>query len=362
MTRKEYLLEQKEKKGRKIFGIFPAQYPREILWALNVVPAEIWDPPLKISAASAHFQPYICSVVKLGLELILQGKSDFLDGFLFPHTCDSIQNMASVVFDHIKDDRPCHFFYHPREPYRESSRKYYLGQLKALIASLEGQLGSLNSDELKKRVLQGQHVSVLLRKLYDLRAVGKLNACNMDFYRVIRRGEYLFPDDFLQELEAFMAKSEGENEGVAEQPSVILSGVMPNPPGILTFLDGLGVRVVQDDFMIGSRRLLVPASDLTEPLEQLADSYFRLPPCTTKASSIAKRRDYLFQMIDETGAGGVIFYIVKFCETEWFDVPNLVTELKKREIPALVLDTELNQDFSGQMTTRVEAFIEMISI
>ena len=95
MTRREYLEEQKEK-GRRLIGVFPAHYPKEILWAFNCVPAEIWDPPLEVSGANAHLQPYICSVVKLGLELILQGKGDLLDGFLFPHTCDSIQNLSLI--------------------------------------------------------------------------------------------------------------------------------------------------------------------------------------------------------------------------------------------------------------------------
>ena len=116
MTRKEYLIQQK-KAGRHVFGVFPAQYPREILWAMNAVPVEIWDPPLEITSANAHLQPYICSVVKLGLELILQGKCDDLDGFLFPHTCDSIQNLASIVNDYLGLEKPCYFFIPPRRPF-----------------------------------------------------------------------------------------------------------------------------------------------------------------------------------------------------------------------------------------------------
>lgn len=354
------MIEQREGNGRRIFGVFPAQYPREILWAMNVVPVEIWDPPLEVNHASAHLQPYICSVVKLGLELIMQGKCDDLDGFLFPHTCDSIQNLASLIHDYLGLKKPCYFFYHPKEPYGESARSYYLEQLRSLVAALESQLGSLDLDELKMRIRQGQHISTLLQRLYDGRAGGELAVSNTDFYGMIRMGEYLFPDDFIPELEAFLARSKGEaKEG---HPSVILSGVMPNPPGILTFLDNLGVMVAHDDFMIGSRRLLIHPSDLSDPFERLAESYFRMPPCSTKASSIGRRRDYLFRMIEATGARGVIFYMVKFCDPEWFDNPNLVDELRRREIPTLVLETELNQEFSGQVANRVEAFMEMIGL
>jgi len=93
----------------------------------------------------------------------------------------------------------------------------------------------------------------------------------------------------------------------------------------------------------------------------MRDQYFQMPPCSTRSSPIEQRSDFLLQLIQKTGAKGVIFNIVKFCEPEWFDVPNLQTELKKHNIPSLVLDTEINQGLSGQMTTRVEAFVEMIS-
>ena len=358
MTRKEYLIRQKQE-GRHVFGVFPAQYPKEIFWAMNVVPAEIWDPPLEITAAHAHLQPYICSVVKLGLELILQGKCNFVDGFLFPHTCDSIQNMASVIYDYINAQRPCYFFYHPKEPYGNAARDYYLEQLKRLVKSLETQCGPLDMDIFKQRVEQGQQISGLFRELYDLRARGELALSNEGFYSVVRRGEYLFPDDLIQELENSLARNTRQEK--KEDTSVILSGVLPNPPEILTLLDDLDIRVAHDDFLIGSRRLLVPPSHLADPFTQLTESYFAMPPCSTRGSSISRRKEYLFRLIDDTGAKGLIFNVVKFCEPEWFDIPNLIEELRKKGVPSLVLDTELNQGLSGQLKTRIEAFIEMIS-
>jgi benzoyl-CoA reductase/2-hydroxyglutaryl-CoA dehydratase subunit BcrC/BadD/HgdB len=358
MRRKQYLLKQKEEKGRKLFGIFPAQYPKEILWAMNVVPAEIWDPPLEVSHANAHLQPYICSVVKLGLELILQGRCNYLDGFLFPHTCDSIQNLASIVYDYLDLDKPCYFFYHPKVPYRDSSRYYYLEQLRALISKLERQLGPLDSSELKQRVEQGRQVAALLRDLYDLRARGELVASNSKFYQVIRQGEYLHPDDFLPILEEFLDYSKGKG---GNGPAVILSGVLPNPPEILALLDELGVRVAEDDLINCSRRLLVPPSHAKDIFEAMAESYFAMLPCTTKDSSVSERLDELISKIERTRAKGVIFYMVKFCEPELFDVPQLVEAVKKKGIATLVLDCELNQGLSGQMATRVEAFVEMIN-
>jgi benzoyl-CoA reductase/2-hydroxyglutaryl-CoA dehydratase subunit BcrC/BadD/HgdB len=356
--RKVYLQEQKALHGRHLFGVFPAQYPKEILWAMNALPVEIWDPPIEVSHANAHLQPYICSVVRLGLELVLQGHGDMLDGFLFPHTCDSIQNLASIVYDYLGLDRPCYFFYHPKAPYRQSSRDYYLQELKNLADRLGEQLGPLDPSELKRRVEQGREIASTIGDLYALRARGELQASNADFYRVIRQGEYLHPDDFLTLVKEFLAESEGSAE---RGPAVVLSGVLPNPREILTLLDQLGVRVADDDLLACSRRLLLSYGNASDPFESLAETYFAMPPCTTKDSPLEERLRYIVEKTERSGAKGVIFTMVKFCEPELFDVPQLVEALKGHGLATLVMDTELNQGLSGQMQTRLEAFIEMLT-
>ena len=357
-SRSDYLKQQKDRHGRHLFGVFPAQYPKEIFWAMNALPVEIWDPPLEVSHANAHLQPYICSVVRLGLELILQGHCDMLDGFLFPHTCDSVQNLASIVNDYLGLKKPCYFFYHPKAPYRAPSRDFYLGQLKNLVSSLEKQLGSMETGELRKRVRQGQEVASRIKEAYGLRAEGRLRASNAEFYQVVRQGEFLHPDDLLPLLSEFVESSRGDSK---KGPAVVLSGVLPNPPEMMSLLDELDVRIGDDDLLSCGRRLLVPPSSAEDPFEALAESYFGMPPCTTKAFSVEERLNYLLGMIERSKAHGVIFNTVKFCEPELFDIPQLVEELKKRGLATLVMESELNQGLSGQMRTRIEAFVEMIS-
>jgi benzoyl-CoA reductase/2-hydroxyglutaryl-CoA dehydratase subunit BcrC/BadD/HgdB len=356
-SRREYIREQKLRHGRRVLGVFPAQYPKEILWAWNILPVEIWDPPVETALADAHLQPYICSVVRSGLELVLQGKCDDLDGFLFPHTCDSIQNLASIVNDYLGIEKPCYFFYHPKAPYRGSSRVYYLEQLRDLASMLEKRWGPVERDELEKRVTQGQEAASLIKAAYDSRAAGTLRATNEEFYRVIRQGEFLHPDDFLPLLHEFIETSKG---GSRSGPAVILSGVLPNPPELLRLLDELNLTVGEDDLLNCSRRLVIPPVAAVGPFEALADSYFLMPPCTTRDGSIQERLEHLLKKVERSGAGGVIFWMVKFCEPELFDVPQLVDEIKRIGLPTLVLDSELNQGLSGQMRTRIEAFTEMM--
>ena len=286
-NRKEYLLSQKNK-GKAIFGVFPAQYPKELLWAMDIVPAEIWDPPLQISGANAHLQSYICSIVRLGMELVIQGKCDFVDGFLFPHTCDSIQNMASVINDYMGPNTPCYFFYHPKAPYSGPTFKYYLAQLRELAGSLQHHGHPLDESRLRQAIELSNRISQLLKTLYTKRSRGQFRSSNREFYDVIRLGEFLLPEDHTQLLKNFI--NEKTAPETRPRSSVILSGVIANPLALLDKLDELEVTIANDDLINASRRLLAPPMDTSvDPFEAIAQKYFNMPPCSTKGSNISER-------------------------------------------------------------------------
>ena len=202
MTRKEYLLTQIQDFGRRIFGVFPAQYPREILWAHNILPVEIWDPPLPLETAKAHLQPYICSVVQAGLELVLSGKAAFLDGLLFPHTCDSIQNAG--LFDQRPPEPEHPLLLFPASPGAlpgVGAQVTTWPSSRPWDAALEAACGPFPPGETGQ---DGGAEQACLRPVAPSlsapgkRAVWKLS--NLEFYQTVRRGEYMWPDDFITEF------------------------------------------------------------------------------------------------------------------------------------------------------------------
>jgi benzoyl-CoA reductase/2-hydroxyglutaryl-CoA dehydratase subunit BcrC/BadD/HgdB len=120
------------------------------------------------------------------------------------------------------------------------------------------------------------------------------------------------------------------------------------------------VRVVDDDLLACSRRMLFTPSQADDPWDALTEQYFSLPPCPTRGSPLKARRDHLLALARQGGAKGVIFLGVKFCEPELFDLPILSEELKQAGLAVLVLDVEVGQQLSGQLATRLEAFLEML--
>ena len=62
----------------------------------------------------------------------------------------------------------------------------------------------------------------------------------------------------------------------------------------------------------------------------------------------------------EAGAQGIIFQRIKFCQIWSNDVHNLRQRFETEPIPMLVLDREYGTVSTGQLKTRVQAFLEKL--
>ena len=50
----------------------------------------------------------------------------------------------------------------------------------------------------------------------------------------------------------------------------------------------------------------------------------------------------------------------KFCDPELFDVPAIRRRFARIAVPLLYLEGEMESALSGQVVTRLEAFVEMV--
>src|SRR5512145_2094089 len=91
-----YLNPFKAETGRKIVGTVCSYAPEEIILAAGAHPVRLFGSGQKIRLAEAHLQSYCCSLVRGVLEDALADRLAFLDGIVFPHTCDSIQRLSDI--------------------------------------------------------------------------------------------------------------------------------------------------------------------------------------------------------------------------------------------------------------------------
>jgi len=359
LTRREYILAQRARHGRRALAVLPVAYPRELPTALDLLAVELWGPPgPPRSDAAGRIQAYVCPVVRNALAFLAAGGADAVDGALFPHTCDSLQQLATLAADLGGWSRPALVFQHPRGPGRASTRAFLDGELRALAAGLERLAGrALEPERLAWAIDLHEEIDGLRAALLDLGPRSGLG--ERARYALLRRGEWLWPEEHLAELRAALAARPPAPEAPRGVP-LLVTGYVPEPMALLDVLESAGARVAADDWAAVGRRVARTRTE-GEPWARLLARHEALPPCPTRAADQAGRVRHLEGLLDRSGARGVLVHTVKFCEPELFDVPAIRAAFAARGVPVLHLETELEVEPPAQAVTRVEAFVELLS-
>jgi benzoyl-CoA reductase/2-hydroxyglutaryl-CoA dehydratase subunit BcrC/BadD/HgdB len=358
LTRTEHVVAQRERHGRRALAVLPVHYPKELLTALDVLAVELWGPPGPPRGdAAGRIQAYVCPVVRNALAFLASGGADAVDGVLFPHTCDSLQQLATLATDLGGWSKAAFTFQHPKDPSRASARACLEAELRSLARELEVFTGRpLDPARLEAAVRLHEQIDALRAALLD--AGPRLALSDAALYALLRRGEWLWPEDHLAELRA----AQGAIQGPAARAGVplLVTGYVPEPPGLLDLLARAGAYVAADDYAAVGRRV-VRAATAGDAWARLLARQVAAPPCPTRSAHQPARMRHLAGLLERSGARGVIVHGVRSCEPELFDVPAIRATFAARGVPVLVLETELERELSAQATTRVEAFVELLA-
>lgn len=342
--------------GGGIAAVLPIHPPRALLRAFGLLPVEVWGPPrVDPAPGAAHLQPYVCSIVRNALSFLLTGGLEVADVVIVPHACDSLQGLGSLLLDFVQPRQPVFPLYLPRGR-RDSDLRFLADECRTLYGKLAAVTGRAPSEaELMESIRREEEADGLLAELHRRRR--SLPLTDPAFYRLVRAREYLPAEEF-----AALARSVLDASPTDPRAGIplLLSGILPEPMALLDAINEVGGTVVADDLACCGRRLYPPgASD--DPFLRMAERILDGPPDPTRGSPIAERLRHLVGMARETGARGVIFYDVKFCEPELFDLPLLRKGLQEAGIPSVHIEVDLNDPLSHQVLTRIEAFLEMVA-
>lgn len=352
--------------GGRVAAVTPIHYPRALLRAFDILPVEIWGPPgVDPTYGAAHLQPYVCSIVRNILSFLQTGASDVIDMIVVPHACDSLQGLGSLLIDFARPRQPVIPLYLPRGK-RTSDFEFLANEFRSMYQRLEEIAGRSPSHvELMENIQREETADALLAQLHQQHS--ELALSDLEFYRLIRSREYLPAEIFAELARAALALIPDPSPAGTEEKSrphkgipIVLSGIVPEPMRLFESLAGMGGAVVADDLACCGRRLY-PRGTSDDPFERLAQSLLGAPPDSTRGHPIQERLDHLLRLVKTSEAKGIVFYNVKFCEPELFDLPILRKGLQEAGIPAVTIEVDISDPLSHQTLTRVEAFLEMMA-
>jgi len=359
MSRGTYALRQKEEHDRRSLAVIPIYYPKELLTAFDILAVELWGPPGPPRGDGAgRIQTYVCSVVRNALAFLESGHADAMDGLLFPHTCDSIQGLATLVMDFGGWSKKSFVFQHPRGSDRASAKMCVEQELRSLAGELEAWTGKpLDLKRMQWALDLHREIDVCRATLLDQRARSPLS--DVELYALLRRGEWLWPEEHLEELRP--AVQALASAPVQKGIPIMVTGYVPEPQGILAALANAGAYVAADDYAAVGRRVSRAAKHPAgDPWAELVARYGSVAPCPTRNVENGPRMQYLQSLCKSSGARGLLVHVQKFCEPELFDIPDIRKTFAALGVPVLVVEGDLELALSGQTETRLEAFIEML--
>ncbi len=357
-----YMRRRKSERRQKVVGWLLTDIPEELIHAAGALPFGITGGREEHSRSDAHLQNWACSMARSCLDMGLQGKLSFLDGLLIPHICDTTRNLGGI-WRHARPLAMMENYLLPRQT-RPSAKTYLVGELGRLKARLERCTGSeITAGKLSESISLYNWNRRLLRKLFGLHGEKPGLLSNRAIYDIIKSSLFIPKEEHNELLQELIDHLTGETAGDGRNTGHVrlaLSGKVCDPPEIMDALDACGAVVVADDLATGQRYISAEAPETGDPIEALAQRQLSRIPCACFDTGETDRRRFLTDLIKASGAAGLIFLHLKYCEPENFDYPDMRAAVEAAGIPCLRLETDIGGVSQGQLETRLQAFVEMI--
>ena len=356
-----YCLEYKIGNDKKIIGYACSYAPEELIHAAGALPFRLFGAGEGIYRADRHLQSYCCSLVREILEEALSGRIHFLDGVVFPHTCDSFQRLSDIWRLNVTDQFHMDLVL-PAKLNTESARDYLVEILKKFREDLGNKLEAAISDERIHdaiKTLNGIRSSMM--RLYEIRSRFPEIINGRDFNTLIR-ASMITERNFLQgALAEIVIQAE---KALPDRPRerakrLILTGSVCSQPDIYDVIESAGGVVVWDNLCTGSRYFEGIIDETLPVLEALALRYLTRPVCPAKHIGLEERGRDLVRAVRRNQADGVVFLFLKFCDPHAFDYPYIKRMLDDEKIPSLFLEIEDRLVSEGQVQSRLETFIQI---
>jgi len=348
--------------GGKVFGWLCTYAPEEIMHAAGILPIRIvgYSQETELDDGNAYLYVNNCSFSRSCFQMGIRGEYDFLDGVVGGSTCDGARRLFDLWRSYI--GTPFHHVLTVPRKYNKRAHDLYLHEVGQFKEHLEEHLGYKITDEaLNKSIELYNESRQLLRELYDLRKLDNPPITGAETMEVLnasfRMPKEIF-NEWLKELLAEVKASGNSNSGRARL--MLIGSVLTNPE-FIRLIEEQGGLVVTDELCTSTRYWgdSVVLDGGKSPVEAIARRYLNNFPCARMFPS-----DERFNRIIDYALGfnvdGVISQIVRYCVPYCHDLPLLTERLKEKGIPILALDVEFGTSGSGQIQTRVQAFLEML--
>ena len=326
-----------------------------------------------IDIATYYMSNYTCEYARALVERGIEGGYRFLDAVIGVDAC-SMMNRAMEHFEILDvNEKPNFFVTHTDMPFKitDYTLDGYERQMQVRVLDrLHEVFGVDTSDAaIRKAVEEHNEVCRIISEISEMRKKDKPVITGYEFH-VIDLVTYVCPKalilPYLREtLEELRARKPDRKSPFRARVAIVGSEI--DDPSLTRLIEDVGALVVSDRYCFGSTpgREIIELKDDEPALRQICLHYMQTSECARWISDekVLQRRETADRLAKEFGAEGIIYEQMKYCDYWGFE-RALVSHIMHDEYgwPVLSIDRLYNNGNSGQLRTRVQAFVESLEI
>lgn len=354
--------------GRSAAGYLPVYAPREVIRAAGMLPVGIHGggDRLEIIRGDAFYQSYICHLPRSVIELAQSGRLSFLSAMLFPSTCDVIRNLSGV-WQLLSPEVYVRYLDLPQAAERDAAADFWARELRTLSSELsEVSKVAASEDRLREAMALYNSVRQTIRELYRVRRETPWKVPTEELYLLLRAGETVPAEEFLEKARAYLAASADTTARVRDKVRVVVIGSFCEQPplGLIKTIERSGCFIVDDDFLLGNRLLGADVPLDGDPIENLART---LVDSAAKTSVLYEpdpdgKKNLIRERVEAARADGVIFASASFCDPALLDRPMLRAGAEAAGIPCMAFKFSENSGQFQQFREQTGTFADSIKL
>lgn len=361
-------------KGKKCIGSVCYQIPEVLLNLPNTFCVRLRAPRTgSLEMGTYYMTSFLCEYTRALLERAIEGGYQFLDCLIAPDGCTMI-NRCVENMELLKLMPKDNFFFQYLEvPMKsdDNGLNLYISECrKKILNQLHDNFGVDTSDEaLRKAVDKHNELCKIITQIGDFRKEDNPRITGYEFH-IICMCTYVCPHELLidklkETLEEIKNRVPDEKKKYRARVAVVGSEI--DDVDMIKLIEDSGALVVADRFCFGSLpgREEIILNDKEDVLTQICRHYLQANMCPRHMNSekMKRRKEYVDEIAKEYKADGIIYEQMKFCDP-WAYERMTGTFIMREEYnyPVLSIDRPYSVGNSGQIRTRVQAFVESIEI
>lgn len=370
------LIRQAQDQGRKCIATVCENIPEPLLNLEGIFSTRLRAPRTgSMEMGTYYMTSFLCEYTRALLERAIEGGYRFTDAIITPDGCSMlnrcIENME--LLKTMGQDKKGFFFEYMEIPMKadDNGLNLYVLQCKNhILTPLSKNYGIDTSDKaIRKAVEEHNKVCRIIRELGEFRKEENPRITGYE-YHILTMATYCAPKDLLLEkLEETLEEVKHREPDAKNKyrARVVLVGSEVDDVDVVKLIEESGAYVCADRFCYGSLpgRNEILLNEEEDALTQLCRAYMMRGQCPRymNQAKIQERRKYVAQIAKDYKADGIIYQQMKFCDP-WAYERMVGTAVLRDDYsyPVLSIDRPYAVGSSGQIRTRVQAFVESVEI